>query len=96
MIDNKIIKDFLEKSYYNENNGLINKNTIIDLNKLFNLQLNIHLCEKKNKIPSLFRYNPLDIILEPKIILHSSFKEIEKIIEDRLTDDLCYDEVNFN
>ena len=68
-MDEFCIKLFLEKSFENKKNGIINQSTIQKINILFNLNLNINIKNENNDKPlKLERYGPLDEILNNYII----------------------------
>jgi len=78
------VKNFLEKSFLNENNGSINQSTIKKINILFNLNLNINVNNDNfNKPLKLERHGPLDELLNNIIISNKSFNinDIKNTIE---------------
>lgn len=83
------IRKFLEDSFKNENNGLINSETIIYVNKKYNLNLNIDYKEPYDNdeiIPRMFRYNCLDQIIFNEIFknINLPFGIIKNIINERI------------
>ena len=84
----KHIREFLVNCFNNENNGLINCETIITINEKYDLNLNINYDDNDNDAvpPIMFRNNCLDQIISVELFSNSKlpFNRIIEIINERI------------
>jgi hypothetical protein len=80
------IREFLVNHFNDENNGLINRETINEIDNRYNLNLNINY-EDPDEVPSrMFRYNCLDKIIFMELLNDPNlpFNRIIEIINERI------------
>lgn len=80
------IRKFLVNCFIDENNGLINHETIITINNKYNLNLNINYENTDEVPPRMFRHNCLDQIISMELFSNPNlpFNRIVEIIDDRI------------
>lgn len=80
------ISNFLVNCFNDENNGLINRETIIEINNRYNLNLNINYEYNDDVPPRMFRTNCLDQIISWKLSEDPNlpFNRIIGIINERI------------
>ena len=80
------ISNFLVNFFNDENNDLINRETIIEIYNKYNLNLNINYEEPDDVPPIMFRTNCLDKIISIELISNPNlpFNSIINIINDRI------------
>lgn len=80
------ISNFLVNCFNDENNDLINRETIIEIDNRYNLNLNINYEEPDDVPPRMFRNNCLDQIIFMELFSNPNlpFNRIVEIIDDRI------------
>lgn len=80
------IREFLVNCFNNENNDLINRETIIEIDNIYNLNLNINYEEPDEVPPRMFRNNCLDKIISMELLNDPilPFNRIIEIINERI------------
>ena len=80
------ISNFLVNCFNDENNNLINRETIIKINDKYNLNLNINYEEPDDVPPRIFRNNCLDKLIFMELFSNPNlpFNRIVEIIDDRI------------
>ena len=80
------ISNFLVNCFNDENNGLINRETIIKIDNRYNLNLDINYEYNDDVPPRIFRTNCLDKIISIELISNPNlpFNSIINIINDRI------------
>ena len=80
------IREFLVNCFNNENNDLINRETIIIINDKYNLNLNINYEDPDEVPPRMFRNNCLDQIISMELLENPNlpFNIIVEIIDNRI------------
>lgn len=87
------IREFLENSFNNEKNGLINYHTIIEIDQYYKLNLNIDYVKYYNLNLRAVRYNCLDTVLGGKLeSTKLSLSDFEKIINSKIQKNNKYKE----
>lgn len=80
------ISNFLVNCFNDENNDLINRETIIEIDNKYNLNLNINYEYNDDAPPRMFRTNCLDKIISIELISNPNlpFNSIINIIDERI------------